>query len=108
MSTTFTTKRGDFRAAIKASLKDTSGQPVNLTNCTVKFVMADLRGGVKINRNAIIQDAVNGIVWFIFEANEVDEAGIFRGEFEATYADGRVETFPNEGYINVQINSDLG
>lgn len=108
MSIAFTTKRGDYRAAIKASLKDTSGQPVNLTNCTVKFVMADLRNRVKINRNAIIQDAINGVVWFIFEANEVDEAGMFRGEFEVTYADGRVETFPNEGYITIQINSDLG
>lgn len=108
MSATFMTKRGDYRAAIKASLKDASGQAVNLTNCNVKFLMADLRGKVKINRNALIQDAINGIMWFVFEANEVDEAGAFRGEFEVTYADGRVETFPNEGYINVQINSDLG
>jgi len=108
MSTTFITKRGDFRTAIKATLKNNSGQAVDLTSCTVKFIMADLRNRVKINRNAIIQDAVNGVVWFIFEANEVDEAGTFRGEFEVTYADGRVETFPNEGYITIKINSDLG
>jgi hypothetical protein len=107
MNATFVTKRGDYRAAIKASLKDASGQPVNLANCIAKFLMADLRGKVKVSRDAIIQDAVNGIVWFIFEANEVDEAGTFLGEFEVTYADGRVETFPNEGYMTVRINQDL-
>jgi len=107
MSATFITKKGDTRVAIKATLLDASGQPVDLTNSSVKFIMAKQNGTVKINRDALIQDAANGVVWFVFEANEVDEAGTFRGEFEVTYNDGRVETFPNDGYIIVQINPDL-
>lgn len=108
MSPTFITKRGDTRTAIKATLKDATGQPVDLTGCQVKFIMSKQNGGAKINRDALVQDAANGVVWFVFEANEVDEIGTFKGEFEVTYGDGRVETFPNDGYIIVQINPDLG
>lgn len=108
MSIFFHTKRGDTRTAIKATLKDAKEQPVDLTNCRVKFIMTKIGGKTaKINREAIIKDAANGIVWFVFEANEVDEAGTYRAEFEVTYADGRVETFPNADYITIIISPDL-
>ena len=39
---------------------------------------------------------------------ETDTAGVYRAEFEVMYNDGRLETFPNDGYISIQILSDLG
>lgn len=104
----FTTKRNDTRAAIKATLKNTDGTPVNLTGATVQFIMARSNGVVLINRQAVVQDAPNGMVWFVFEPGETAEAGTFRAEFQVTYLDGRIETFPNIGYITVSILNDLG
>lgn len=39
---------------------------------------------------------------------DTDTAGRFEAEFEVTYADGAVETFPNDGFIVVQIGPDIG
>lgn len=34
-------------------------------------------------------------------------AGAFEAEFEVTYADGGVQTFPNVGFIPVRIGADV-
>ena len=101
-------KRGDTRTAIKATLKNPTGIAVDLTNASVKFIMADPYGTVKINRTAEIQDAPTGIVWFVFEPPETSVAGTYQAEFEVTFGDGRIDTYPNDDYLNVGIISDLG
>ena len=103
-----TLKRGDTRRAIRAVLKDADGDPVNLTDCQVKFKMAPLSGPATISRAAHIQNAEKGEVWVVWVPGETDTAGIFRAEFKVTYPDGRKETFPNDGYISIQIMNDLG
>jgi transcriptional/translational regulatory protein YebC/TACO1 len=103
---TITLKRNDTKNNIKATLSNESG-PVDLTGATVRFLMAK-HGMIKIDRKAQIQDAVNGIVWFIFEQGDTDEVGIFQAEFEVTYSDARIETFPNDCFILINIISDLG
>lgn len=108
MSYDITIKRGDTRNAIKAILKDSSGNPVNLENCHVKFHMAQLNRPAVISRAAHIENAAAGEVWVVWAPGETDVAGIYRAEFEVTYDDGRRETFPNDGYISIQILNDLG
>ena len=41
------------------------------------------------------------------ESNAVDQTGIFKAEFKVIYSDGRTDTFPNDGYINIYIIDDL-
>ena len=108
MSATVTLKRGDTRTAIRATLKTPAGTSVNLTGATVKFIMVSLRGVVKINRAADLEDAAAGKVWVVFEASETNVAGTYNAEFEATFGDGRIETYPNSGYLSVAIKPDLG
>jgi len=108
MSYDITIKRGDTRNAIKAILKDSSGNPVNLENCHVKFHMAPLNRPAVISRAAHVEDAAAGEVWFVWAPGETDTAGVYRAEFEVVYKDGRRETFPNNGYISIQILEDLG
>ena len=103
-----TLKRGDTRHAIRAVLKDADGDPVNLIDCQVKFKMAPLLRPVTINRAAHIENTDAGEVWVVWVPGETDTSGIYRAEFEVTYDDGRRETFPNTGYISIQILSDLG
>lgn len=104
-------KRGDTRTAIKANLKNAMGDPVDLTNCSVYFHMALLGRSVAelvVSRRAHIQDVLTGEVWVVWAPGETDIAGIYRAEFEVIYQDGKRETFPNNGYIGVQIINDLG
>lgn len=103
-----TIKRGDTRNAIKAVLKAASGEPVDLTGCSVNFHMAPLCRPAVISRAAHIEDATGGEVWVVWAPGETDTAGIYRAEFEVIYDDGRRETYPNTGYISMQIIEDLG
>ncbi len=108
MNYNITLKRGDTRHAIRAVLKDADGDPVNLTDCEVKFHMAPLGRQAIVNRAAHIQNAEKGEVWVVWVPGETDTAGIYRAEFQVVYLDGRKETFPHNGYISIQIMNDLG
>jgi hypothetical protein len=99
-------KRGDTRTAIKATLKNPKGLPINLTGATVKFVMVKYKT-ILINREAVILDAVNGVVAFTFNSGETDQMGRMRAEFKVKYPDNSIETFPNQGSIDINIESDL-
>jgi hypothetical protein len=99
-------KRHDTRTAIKATLKTPTGNAVDLTDATVKFVMVKY-GTTIANRDADVLDAANGKVAFIFLPEEVTETGAMKAEFEVMYPDGAVETFPNAGYIAINIEADL-
>lgn len=98
-------KQGDTRHAVKAILKDASGNALDLTMATVRFVMATRFGEVLVDREATIQ---NGQVFFAFEAGETDKEGEMKAEFHVTYQDGRKETFPNDGYMKIEIQKRLG
>lgn len=101
-------KRNDTRTAIRATLLGPDRNPVDLTDATVRFLMADHKGTLKVNRDVWIQNAPGGEVWVVFEPGETDTVGLYRAEFEVTFSDGRVETYPNDRYFFVQIVPDLG
>ncbi len=101
-------KRGDTRTAIKAALLDADGNPVELTGATVRFVVAGLSDGKTMDRQADIVNPADGHVLVVFEPGDTDQAGMYRAEFEATFGDGRKETYPNDGYITIEIMPDLG
>lgn len=107
MSYDITIKRRDTRHAIKAILRDASGDPVDLTGCNVKFVMAPPARPATICREPHIENAENGEIWVVWVPGETDKSGTYLAEFKVTYPDGRVETFPSDGYISIQIMNDL-
>jgi hypothetical protein len=103
---TITIKRNDTKDNIKATLSNEKGA-VNLTDCSIRFIMAK-RGVMKVDRLVQPQDAANGVVWMVFEQGDTNEIGLFQAEFEVTFSDGRIETFPNDSFILINIISDLG
>ena len=101
-------KRGDTRNCIKAFLKDSHGEPIDLSDCVVTFHMAPITLPAIINRSVHVQDRTNGEVWVVWKPGETDIAGTYQAEFKVLYKDGRKETFPNDGYISIKILEDLG
>jgi hypothetical protein len=84
--------QNDTASPITRDLKDAFGAPVNLTGASVKFSMrVKPAGTVKVDG----EDA-------FFTADE------YEGEFECTFSDGTIQTFPNRGYIPIIVQDDIG
>ncbi len=107
MAEIFHLKRGDTSPALRYRLDPA----VNLAGASVVFNMRQRDGGAKIiDRVAasITGDPADGVVGYDWEVTDTANAGRYEAEFEVTYSDGAVETFPNDGFIVVQINGDIG
>lgn len=104
----WTQKRNDRLPEIAAALKDPNGAAQNLAGCTVRFVMRQpSAGAAKVNAAATVVDAAGGSVKYAWAASDTDTAGRYRAEWEVLFADGRRETFPNAGYLEIEIVEDL-
>tara|TARA_R110000823_G_C15904661_1_gene497241 strand:- start:787 stop:1107 length:321 start_codon:yes stop_codon:yes gene_type:complete len=104
---TFSIKQNDTSPSLQATLKDAQLVPVDITAATVKFHMKSLDGLVKIDDTMIITDASGGVVQYNWQANDTDTVGTYYVEFEVTYADASVETFPNTGSLIVSVVKEL-
>jgi len=105
----FTIKQNDTSPVIAATLKDASGTPVNLTAATVQFHMRKIGGStLKVDAAATLVDAAQGSIKYTWTGSDTDSAGNYSAEFEVTYSDGTIETFPNGGNISIIIAQNLG
>lgn len=106
---TITIKQDDTQPAMKVRLKDSAGGPVNLTSATVQAAIQHYsKPVIKFLRSAYVADASTGEVWLIWQPEETQVTGLYRIEFRVTYQDGNRETFPNDGYLKVNILERLG
>jgi hypothetical protein len=109
---TYTVKKGDTAPSVSDVLLDASGNAVNLTGATVKFHMSSwdmttvLINGSATGPNGGALDAT-GQVQYQWQAADVAAAGVYRAEWEVTFAAGAVETWPDDSYATVDIPVDL-
>ena len=101
-------KRNDTLPVFKATLNDVDGDVAVLSGATVKFIMVDKDGDEKVSAAAVITGAGTGQVEYRWIPTDTDTVGSYRGEFEVTFSDGNIMTFPNDGYIVITIIGDLG
>lgn len=101
-----TLKQGDTRHAIRATLKTVEGETIDLTDATIQFKMSNRYKNVEIDRQAT--STADGSVQFVFVKGETDTPGYYDAEFQVTYADSRIETFPHTGNIKIVIESRIG
>jgi hypothetical protein len=102
-------RQGDSGQTITSVCTDEDGAAVNISGATVRFLMAPLTGGDAVlaataqNENGTNQ----GQVSYEWEDTDSAMAGHFIAEFEVTFGGGAVVTFPNAGYIVVQITEQI-
>lgn len=103
----FTIKQGDTSPAIEATLKDRDGNAVNLTGASVQFHLSTTAYKNVIDAAGTLVNASEGRVKYEWQPDDTGQQGDFFAEFEVTYADNTIETFPNDGYISVEIKRQL-
>ena len=105
---TFTIKKGDTSPSIVATLTDVDGTAINITDATVQFHMRNMSNNeLIVDAAATITNATSGIVTYDWLTADTASAGVFSGEFEVTYSDASIETFPNDEDIIVSIEGEL-
>lgn len=100
---TYYVKEDDTAPSLQATLKKPDGSPVDLTDTNVDIRITGARGASNtINADATIDDAAGGVVLYQLQPDDTNE-GRYRVEFEVTYDDGSIETFPNKGYHTLMV-----
>jgi hypothetical protein len=127
----FIIKRNDSGAAqpLKATLEklkvDAEGKP-ELLEGQEQFVPINLSTAASVHMYAksdarrikfgamTLVDKPNGKVEYAFqkaageEPADLSKEGTYKLEFEITWADGSVQTVPNDGYLTLEVVEDLG
>lgn len=103
----FNIKQNDTSPSLRATLTDADLNPINLTGASVQFHMKSLDGALKIDTTMTIVDATGGIVQYDWQTGDTDTVGTYNVEFEVTYSDSSIETFPNNGNKVVSVVREL-
>lgn len=104
----FKIKQNDTSPIILATLKDGNDAVIDLTGTSVRFHMKKYRATTtKVDAAATIVGEDLGTVKYVWQSSDTDTVGSYQAEFEVTFSDGTVETFPNTDYIQVDIIDDI-
>jgi len=113
MANIFEIKRGDLAPILRARCMDGSdGSAVDLSSAT------SIKLKIKDDNNILIVDAVmtkedqtqaatKGYVRYSWVTGDTDSSGVFRGEVEVTWSDGKPQTYPRDSYFTVIVYDDL-
>lgn len=106
--TDFIMKRNDTSPAIEMQLFSNAGSAVPISGATVRFHMKNAQTQeIVINAVATIVDATAGIVKYAWSSLDTVASGRYLAEWEVTYSDSKIETFPNNGNQVIVITDDL-
>ena len=104
----FYIKQDDTTPSLRADLKNGSGDSVDLLDATVRFHMREIGStNIVIDADATVISEAGGTVQYDWVAGDTADVGAYQAEFEVTYPDGTIETFPSAGYIRVEIIDDI-
>jgi hypothetical protein len=99
-------KRNDTAPAFEVTLT-ADDMAVDLTSSSVRFHMMNSAGDVVIDAAATLVTPASGIVKYVWQTGDTDTAGRYKAEWEVTFTDSTIRTFPTPGYDKVRILGDI-
>jgi hypothetical protein len=103
-SVPFIIKQGDTRDYIRVPLQGSDGTAPNLAGATVAFNMKQSKKVIIDHGTCFIIDVPTATVEYRWQTADVTGYGSdFEGEFEVTYSDSTIQTFPNDVNIPIYI-----
>jgi hypothetical protein len=108
---TFYIKQNDTAPNLLVTLKDGSGNGVNVIGATVVFNLRDGKTKAqKINDGSCtLINGAGGTVQYVWGSGDTNTPGVWLGEFQVTYSGGGIETFPNNkaNTLYIVVTSEL-
>ena len=98
-------KTGDTSTGPRIRLVDRDGSPANLTGATVVMQVRNRPGEPFPTDVVDAEDGVVAVPRGDLEGGSARQS--WTVEFEVTYSDGTVQTFPEVGYLQLDVWSDL-
>lgn len=106
-TTVFYIKQNNTLPAYTDTLTDTQNNVVDLTGATVMFHMTNMFAGNVVNAAAIITNAAAGQVSYSWQSGDTATPGVYSAEWTVTFSGGAQETFPLNGYRQIEVLPDL-
>ena len=103
----FTIKQNDTSPSLQATLRDSALNPIDLTGASVRFHMKSVDGTLKVDAAMAVTNAEAGVVQYNWQNGNTDTVGTYYVEFQVTYSDSAIETFPNNGNKVVSVVREL-
>lgn len=104
----FHIKQNDTSPALRAELKDADDNAVDVREASVEFHMRPVGGTTAVvSAPGSVIDGVNGIVEYSWVNGDTSTVGNYEAEFQVTFANSKIETFPNSRYIKVKIVPEI-
>ncbi len=109
----FIIKRNDTLPALRLNIFDKGClgrvEAFDLTGATgVTFTMVDASGNYKVaKKDGVIVSSSGGTIQYNWAAEDTDEHGMFKGEFQLSYINGGRLTIPQQGYLTIEIFKDI-
>ena len=97
--------QGDTAPDITGTIHDAEDAtiPIDLTGCTVKFMMRPVDGKrYTVNSAAVIVDPPAGTVKYSWATNDLSVPGEYLVEWEVTYPDAKIQTTVSLSTITVR------
>lgn len=115
MAADFTIEQGDTGPAIQVTCYAVDDPvqgvdtPVDVSGATFKFNMGKANTSTVLvdHGTATVVDGPNGKVKYQWQAGDTAVAGQMWGEFEGTFSDGTVVTFPNKKKIAILVTKQV-
>lgn len=105
----FHIKQNDTSPALRAVLKDADDVIVDVSGAAVEFHMRPVGATTAtVSAAGTVVSGTEGLVEYSWLAGDTSVAGNYEAEFQITFANSKIETFPNSRNIKIKIVPELG
>ncbi len=103
----FSIKQNDTSPTLRANIQDYEGTNIDITGASVRLHIKEVGGSTLVIKDMTILDQETGLVQYDWVTGDTSQAGNFNAELQVTYADGEIETYPNNGYFTITVTAEL-